>query len=99
MMAEGQRVLAGIPGVREVQAGSVIDQSAHYRYCWLIRFSAPEALDSYRHHPAHLAFVERPFRPMATDRMSADYQVADARTGVAALPDAASLAQTDGLAA
>ena len=77
LMADGQRVLATIPGVREVAVGSVADESARYRHCWLIRFAAPEVIESYKRHPAHVAFADRLFRPVAADRLSADFHLAD----------------------
>lgn len=86
VMAEGQRTLAAIPGVREVQVGSVADKSARYRHCWLIRFASTAVIDSYKQHPAHVAFADRLFRPAAADRLTADYCVVDTHTGVAALP-------------
>ncbi|MBK1699611.1 class II fructose-bisphosphate aldolase [Thiococcus pfennigii] len=86
LMAEGQRALATIPGVRGVSVGSVADAPARYRHCWLIRLAAPEAIERYRRHPAQIAFVERLFRPAAADRLSADYRIADRHSETAALP-------------
>ncbi len=85
-MAEGQRQLAAIPGVREIQAGSVADKSSRYRHCWLIRFASAAVIDSYNQHPAHIAFVDRLLNPEAADRLTADYLVAGIETGAAALP-------------
>ena len=82
VMAEGLRQLAAIPGVREVKAGSVADKSARYRHCWLIRFASCAVIDSYKQHPAHVAFADRLFRPVAADRLTADYLVAGAGSGV-----------------
>ncbi len=86
LMAEGQRSLSAIPGVREVTVGSTTGEGAPYRHCWLIRFSAPEVIESYRHHPDHVAFADRLFRPAATERMTTDYHIADLATGAAVLP-------------
>lgn len=86
VMAEGQRVLAAIPGVREVEVGSVADKSARYRHCWLIRFASSTVIDNYKQHPAHVAFADRLFRPAAADRLTADYIVAGVNPGAAALP-------------
>ncbi|MBU0752915.1 MAG: class II fructose-bisphosphate aldolase [Gammaproteobacteria bacterium] len=92
LMTEGQRALATIPGVREVTVGSVADKSARYRHCWLIRFAAPEVIDSYAKHPAHATFAETLFRPAAADRLTADYRIADATTGAERLPLSSALA-------
>ncbi|MBF0218640.1 MAG: class II fructose-bisphosphate aldolase [Gammaproteobacteria bacterium] len=74
MMAEGRQRLAAIPGVREVFTGCAIQAGARYRFSWLIRFSHPAVIDSYRNHPDHLAFADNLFRPIAGDRISIDYQ-------------------------
>ena len=86
VMIEGQRALSAIPGVREVEVGSVADNGAAYRHCWLIRFAAPEVVESFKHHPAHVAFAEHHFRPIAPNRLTTDFRVADAATGAAVLP-------------
>jgi fructose-bisphosphate aldolase class II len=74
MMAEGKRVLGAIPGVREVVCGSAVKQQASYRYAWLIRFTHPAVIDSYRDHPDHQAFADNLFRPIAGNRISIDYE-------------------------
>jgi fructose-bisphosphate aldolase class II len=74
IIAEGQRVLSAIPGVREVFTGSAIKDDARYRYTWLVRFCHPAVIDSYRQHPDHVAFADQHFRPIAGDRVSIDYQ-------------------------
>ena len=73
MMAEGQQALGAIPGVRAVVTGRAVEERARYRYCWLVRFAAPEALDSYLEHPDHVAFANRRFRPVADRDISIDY--------------------------
>lgn len=74
MMAEGQRILSAIPGVREVFTGSAVKHDARYRHTWLVRFCHPAVIDSYREHPDHAAFADQQFRPVAGDRISIDYQ-------------------------
>ncbi|MGD8933463.1 MAG: ketose-bisphosphate aldolase [Gammaproteobacteria bacterium] len=74
IIAEGQRVLSAIPGVREVFTGSAIKDDARYRYAWLVSFCHPAVIDSYRQHPDHVAFADQHFRPIAGDRVSIDYQ-------------------------
>lgn len=75
MMAEGRRVLAAIPGVRNVVTGKAVKQDAAYRYTWLVRFCHTVVIDTYRNHPAHVAFADQLFRPVAGERISIDYQV------------------------
>ena len=77
MMAEGRRVLSAIPGVRKVATGKAVEEAAQFRYCWLVSFVHPAVIDSYREHPAHVAFADSVFRPVAGERISIDYQVTD----------------------
>jgi len=74
MIAEGRRVLSGIPGVRELFTGEAVQEGASYRYTWLVRFCHPAVIESYRHHPDHVAFADRHFRPVAGERISIDYR-------------------------
>jgi fructose-bisphosphate aldolase, class II len=76
MIAEGQRVLAAVPGVRTVETGEAVAvDKARYRYCWLVRLASAAVIDSYRDHPLHVAFADDWFRPVAADRMSIDYRL------------------------
>ena len=74
MLTEGRKMLATIPGVREVITAGAMKENAAYRYSWLIRFCHPAVIDSYRDHPTHVAFADKLFRPVASDRISIDYQ-------------------------
>lgn len=74
LMAEGRRALAKIPGVREVITGLALTPDAQYRYCWIIKFVHPSVIDSFRHHPDHVKFANTRFRPIASDRISIDFQ-------------------------
>jgi len=78
MMAEGRRVLSAIPGVRSVFTGEAVQTDAAYRYTWLVRFCHPAVIDSYREHPAHVAFADNLFRPVAGKRISIDFQSVEA---------------------
>lgn len=73
MMREGRKVLAGIPGVRRVFTGEAVTPDAKYRHCWLVRFTGEAVIPAYRDHPAHRAFADGWFRPIAGDRISIDY--------------------------
>jgi len=77
MMAEGRRVLSAIPGVREVVTGKAVQETAKYRYTWLVRFCHPAVIDSYREHPAHIAFANKLFRPVAGERISIDFKTVE----------------------
>lgn len=86
VMAEGQHQLSSIPGVREVQVGSVAGKSTRYRHCWLIRLASTAVIDSYNQHPAQVAFADRLFHLAAADRLTADYLVAGVEPGAIVLP-------------
>ena len=74
LMSEGRRVLEKIPGVREVITGRAITSDAQYRYCWIIKFVHPAVIDSFRDHPDHVKFADVHFRPIASDRISIDFE-------------------------
>jgi fructose-bisphosphate aldolase class II len=73
MMARGHDVLSRIPGVRRVFTGWAVQEEPPYRFCWLIEFAHEKVIDSYRHHPDHVAFANQLFRPIAGDRISIDF--------------------------
>ena len=78
MMTRGTEVLAGIPGVRRVISGWAVSENAKYRFCWIVEFTHQKVIESYRHHPDHVAFVNTFFLPIARDRISIDFVEADA---------------------
>lgn len=73
MMQRGREVLAKIPGVRRVFTGWALQDQSKYRFCWLVQFCHAKVVDSYRDHPAHVAFANEYFRPFAADRLSIDF--------------------------
>lgn len=95
VMEEGQRQLAAIPGVREVQVGSVANKSTRYRHCWLIRFASTAVIESFNQHPAHVDFADRLFRTAAADSLTADYLVAGIEPSVVDLPISCAVAIAD----
>jgi fructose-bisphosphate aldolase class II len=50
-----------------------VQTEASYRYAWLVRFTHPAVIDSYRNHPDHRAFADNRFRPVAGNRISIDF--------------------------
>lgn len=74
MMRDGRDILGAIPGVRKVFVGNAVRSDARYRHCWLVRFVHPRVIESYRDHPAHVAFADERFRPAAPDRVSIDFE-------------------------
>jgi len=51
-----------------------VEEDAKYRHTWLVRFCHPAVINSYREHPMHIAFADKLFRPVASERISIDYQ-------------------------
>ncbi len=74
MLEEGARVLGPIAGVRDLAAGVAVKAEVAYRYHWMVRFAHPNVIPYYRDHPAHVAFADGHFRPVAGDRVSIDYR-------------------------
>jgi fructose-bisphosphate aldolase class II len=77
MMARGNEILAGIPGVRRVVSGWAISEQPRFRFCWIVEFAHRKVVESYRDHPDHVAFANSLFRPIAGDRVSIDFAEAD----------------------
>lgn len=73
IMAQGRKVLSQIPGVRRVLTGTALKQDAQFQLCWLVRFTGPSVIASYRDHPLHVEYADTWFRPYAADRISIDY--------------------------
>ena len=73
VIAEGEKVLATIPGVRRVFAGKTLDKSHPYRYCWRVQFANAAVVDSYRAHPLHVNYADNYFRPYAENRITEDF--------------------------
>ena len=74
MAERGRRELGAIPGVMNIFTGRAVDDSARFRYVWLVRFAHRAVIESYRKHPVHVAFADSAFRPNAKDRRSIDFE-------------------------
>lgn len=74
MMAIGRERLGEIPGVLDVVTGRALTANAKFSHCWLVRFSHPAVIRSYASHPAHVAFADEQFRPIAGDRITTDFE-------------------------
>jgi fructose-bisphosphate aldolase class II len=78
MLIRGKQQLSKIPGVLKVQIGKALNSQAKYRNCWLIRFAHKRVIESYKSHPLHVAYADKYFRPVATDRITNDNEILDA---------------------
>jgi len=74
LMSEGKRILAQIPGVRDVFTGVAMKENSEYNFCWSLRFTHQAALDSFRQHPEFETFLKQQLNPNVSDIISIDYQ-------------------------
>ncbi len=56
-LADGRRILTGIPGVRDFQVLRQVSGKNPYRFGFTMRFASNAAYEAYNAHPAHVAFV------------------------------------------
>lgn len=73
MVAEGMRVLAEVPGVRQIFAGQAVDPDARFQHAWVVRFVDAGVIPYWRDHPLHTGFADGMFRPLAADRLTIDF--------------------------
>lgn len=52
-LSRGQKELAQIPGVLEVEIGRTIKPNGQYSYCWLVRLANDKVLESFKAHPIY----------------------------------------------
>jgi hypothetical protein len=76
--SEGLRILDKISGVKATWHGRSVKPDAKYKWCWLVRFVHQAVIDSYREHPDHVQYADNYFRPVASDRISIDYELTSA---------------------
>ncbi len=74
LMSEGKNILSQIPGVREVFTGEAMEEKNKYQFCWSVRFTHKDALDSFREHQGFDSFLKKQFNPNVRDLISIDYQ-------------------------
>jgi hypothetical protein len=63
--AHSREVLASVPGVEEVRVGTPADDAAEKSWdlSVVVRFASLEAVEAYRVHPTHRAYVDDYMRP------------------------------------
>ena len=74
LMSEGKNILSQIPGVREVFTGEAMEEKNKYQFCWSVRFTHKDALDSFREHQGFDSFLKKQFNPNVRDLISIDFQ-------------------------
>lgn len=73
LMSAGKELLMQIPGVREVITSEAVGENSKYRFCWSVRFTHKDALESFRKNRAFDAFLKKQFKPNVSDLISIDY--------------------------
>ncbi len=75
MTERAREELARVPGVVGISFGMALAENVRYRYNFVIDLLDEQALQEYRDHPLHVAFADQYFRPLATDRITTDYEI------------------------
>lgn len=74
LMDEARRVLANIPGVREVFTGEAVKEGAKSSFCLRVRFCHKAVISSCLEHPDYVAFFNNVLRPLTDIETNIDYQ-------------------------
>ena len=72
---DGNRILTGIPVVRNFQVFSQVSAKNDYQYGFSMIFSNQEDYESYNKHPDHVAFVEERWKKEVSDFLEIDFRV------------------------
>jgi len=74
LLAQARRELAKLPGVNNLKAGRNIRPSGNdYTLALSMDFEDEAALDTYRVHPDHLAFIKSVVEPVVSDVWRFDF--------------------------
>lgn len=83
ILARGEELLGGIPGVRETVGGIAMAADAPYRYAWRVRLCHSQALASFQEHPDRAAFANGDVHPDAQGCLGIQYRRTGAGSGQA----------------
>jgi len=76
-LADGTRILTGIPVVRNFQAFKQVSDKNDYQYGFSMVFSNREDYTTYNNHPDHVAFVQDRWLKEVTEFLEIDFQQPD----------------------
>jgi hypothetical protein len=71
---DGNRILTGIPVVRDFQVFLQVSVKNEYQYGFSMIFSNQEDYNTYNNHPDHVAFVEERWMKEVTDFLEIDFK-------------------------
>lgn len=74
VLSRGRRLLAAIPGVREVSAGHTETEGAKFRFIWRVMLAHADAREGYLHHQNYRDFNHRLLSSLSSDKMASFYQ-------------------------
>ena len=72
---DGNRILTGIPVVRDFQVFLQVSPKNEYQYGFSMVFSNQDDYTTYNEHPDHVAFVEERWMKEVTDFLEIDFKV------------------------
>jgi hypothetical protein len=73
-LADGIRILSGIPVVRNFQAFKQVSVKNDYQYGFSMVFTNPEDYTTYNNHPDHVAFVQDRWAGEVTEFLEIDFE-------------------------
>ena len=72
---DGNRILTGIPVVRDFQVFLQASSKNDYQYGFSMVFTDQEDYETYNNHPDHVAFVEERWMKEVTDFLEIDFEI------------------------
>ncbi|MDR3260367.1 MAG: Dabb family protein [Tannerella sp.] len=72
-LADGYRILTGVPGVRDFQAYRQCSPKNDYQYGFLMTFDSQADFDAYTAHPDHGKFVKERWETEVTRFQESDF--------------------------
>ena len=73
-LADGRRILTGIPGVENFEAARQVSLKNDYTFGFAMEFADEAAYDGYNIHPDHVAFVRDRWIPEVAAFLELDYK-------------------------
>lgn len=74
-LADGNRILSGIPVVQHFQVFDQVSKKNDYDFGFTMVFDSMEDYETYNNHPDHVAFVEERWKKEVSDFLEIDYEV------------------------
>ena len=75
-LADGKRILTGIPVVKNFQVFRQVSLKNDYQYGFTMVFDSAADYKTYNEHPAHVAFVEERWMKEVTNFLEIDFETA-----------------------